>query len=369
MFTGFPSTQTPAVQWWDFSKPSTGTTRIALANDCAPVQYFATGYAITTIQVTLPPNPAQGKTITIKNDKYATSVQTVQIIDNLGQVCFNLGQSGSITCCYISQNTLTGTSSSNWVIITGGSSGGPLTTYAITLGGDSNATGTNSAAIGGSSNTSSGTSSATISGSNNTASGINATILGGTSNTSSGTSSAIIGATTSTANAANSVIVGGQVGTTRSIIGNLVSSASSQPISGTIGGSQLAMLILGRQTTDATATVLASNASAAAATNQITLPDNAAYYFRGEVIAGVTGAGDTKGWYIEGVIKRGAGVATTVLVGTPSVTSLYADAGATTWTVAVTANTTLGCLTITVTGQAATTIRWVAQIRTTEMTY
>ena len=296
MFTGFPSTQTPAVQWWDFSKPSTGTTRIALANDCAPIQYFATGYAITTIQVTLPPNPAQGKTITIKNDRYATNAQSVQIIDNLGQVCFNLGQSGSITCCYISQNTLTGTSSSNWVIITGGSSGGPLTTYAVTLGGDSNATGTNSAAIGGSSNTSSGTSSATIGGSSNTASGTNSTILGGTSNTSSATSSAVMGGSNNTASATVSAVIGGAYATTRAIVGNIVSAASNSPISITLGSSQLAMLILGRETTDATATVLTSNANGAATTNQITLPDNSAYYFRGEVIAGKTAAGDTKGW-------------------------------------------------------------------------
>ena len=86
-------------------------------------------------------------------------------------------------------------------------------------------------------------------------------------------------------------------------------------------------------------------------------------------VAGVTGGGNTKGWTIEGVIKRGAGVGTTALVGTPTVTSLYADAGASTWTIAVTADTTNGGLAVTFTGQAATTIRTVAQIRTTEMTY
>jgi hypothetical protein len=129
------------------------------------------------------------------------------------------------------------------------------------------------------------------------------------------------------------------------------------------------MLVLGRQTTDATATVLTSNTNAATTTNQVILPNNSAYYFRGEVIAGVTGAGDTKGWYVEGVIKRGASAASTALVGTPTATSLYADTGAATWSIAVTADTTNGGLAITVTGAAATTIRWVAQIRTTEMTY
>jgi hypothetical protein len=129
------------------------------------------------------------------------------------------------------------------------------------------------------------------------------------------------------------------------------------------------VVILGKQTTDATATVITSDGASASGTNQVILPNNSAYYFRGEVIAGVTGAGDTKGWSIEGVIKRGAGVATAALVGTPTVTSLYADTGAATWTVTALADTTNGGLKITVTGQASTTIRWVAQIRTTEMTY
>ena len=161
---------------------------------------------------------------------------------------------------------------------------------------------------------------------------------------------------------------GGYYGTTRSITGNSVFPACNSPISLT-GVSQSALLILGVQTTDATATILRSDSGAAGTTNQITLPNNSAYYFRGEIISGVTGGGNTKGWYIEGVIKRGANAASTALVGTPTVTSNYADAGASTWTIAVTASTTNGGLVITFTGQASTTIRTVAQIRTTEMTY
>ena len=141
------------------------------------------------------------------------------------------------------------------------------------------------------------------------------------------------------------------------------------PVANVQGVSQAALLILGKQTTDATATVITSDGGAASTTNQVILPNNSAYYFRGEVVAGKTAGGDTKGWYIEGVIKRGANAASTALVGTPTVTSNYADAGASTWTVAVTADTTNGGLAVTVTGQASTTIRWVCQIRTTEMTF
>jgi hypothetical protein len=203
----------------------------------------------------------------------------------------------------------------------------------------------------------------------NTAGGISSFVGGGYQNTANGGSSVIGGGSVNLTSATFSTIAGGRYGTDRGIIGNTVFSACNSPIFASAGISQGSLLILGVATTDATATVLRSDTSAAGSTNQVILPNNSAYYFKGELIAGVTGAGNTKGWSIEGVIKRGAGVGTTAIVGTATVVSTYADAGAATWAVTATANTTLGGLAITVTGQAATTIRWVAQIRTTEMTY
>jgi hypothetical protein len=203
----------------------------------------------------------------------------------------------------------------------------------------------------------------------NTASGLASSVVGGLSNTASGQGSFAGGGLNNTASGIYSSIIGGGYGTTRGITGYTVFSACSTPIGQSLGIDQSALIVLARQTTDATATVLASDNNSAGTTNQVILPNNSAYYFRGEVVAGVTGAGDTKGWYIEGVIKRGAGVGTTAIVGTATVTSLYADVGASTWAVTALADTTNGGLKITVTGQASTTIRWVAQIRTTEMTY
>jgi len=285
-------------------------------------------------------------------------------------------------------------------IILGGTSGTASGSNAAVVGGESNiAGGVYSGILGGYSNTANGGAGVIVGGNNNSASQSNAVVVGGNSNTAgnqsavvlggqsnianssysavvsglSNTASAsfsvVLGGSNNTANNSNSAIIGGAYGNARSINGNFVYPASVSPISTTTGVQQLATLLLGRQTTDATATVLRSNTSAASTTNQIILPNNSAYFFRGEVIAGVTGAGDTKGWTVEGVIKRGANAASTVLVGTPTVTSSYADAGASAWTIAVTADTTNGGLAITVTGAAATTIRWVAQIRTTEMTY
>jgi hypothetical protein len=203
----------------------------------------------------------------------------------------------------------------------------------------------------------------------NTASGIASAIGGGIANTASGTGTSIQGGFNNTANGTYSSVLGGAYATTRSIAGNSVASGCNAPVTTTVGVSQFATLVLGTQTTDATATALRSNTAAAGTTNQVILPNNSAYFFRGEVISGVTGGGNTKGWTIEGVIKRGANAASTTLVGTPTVTSSFADAGASAWTIAVTADTTNGGLRVTFTGQASTTIRTVAQIRTTEMTF
>jgi len=401
MFTGFPSTQTPAVEWWNFSKSTTGTTRIALANDCAPIQYFVTGGSTTTIQVTLPQNPSQGKTITFKNARGFANTQSISLVDVEGNTGLTLGQGSSLTICYIAQNTLSSsTIFSNWVVISSGGGGQIINSNSVSLGGtNSNATasgsvaiggssvtatasnavaiggataqasGSNSAALAGSSADASGSGSVVLGGSGNGASATNSGTVGGSSNTASASAAATLGGTNLLASGSNSTVLGGGYATTRGIEGEITLTGCNAPITTTRGASQSCLLVLARQTTDATATVLASNTSAAGTTNQVILPNNSAFYFRGEVICGVTGAGDTKGFFVEGAIKRGANAASTVLVGTPTVTSSYADAGASTWALTATADVTNGGLAITATGQAATTIRWVAKIFTTEMTY
>jgi len=218
-------------------------------------------------------------------------------------------------------------------------------------------------------NTASGAVSVISGGWNSTASGAFSVVAGGQSNISSNSLSTIGGGTNNTADAFGSTVVGGTYGTTRAIVANIVFPACNQAIASANGVSQAALLVLAVQTTDATATALRSNTSAAGTTNQVILPNNSAYFFRGEVVSGVTGGGNTKGWTIEGVIKRGANAASTALVGTPQVVSSFADVGAATWTIAVTADTTNGGLRITFTGQASTTIRTVCKVETTEMTY
>lgn len=228
------------------------------------------------------------------------------------------------------------------------------------------ASGQYAAVLGGYSCTASGTA-ATVAGYVSAASGDYAVCFGA-GNTASGNYSSALG-NNATASGSYASVLGGRWADTRGVHGAVAYGSGGDPVASATGVSQRRQFVLGRQTTNATPTVLATNSSAAGTTNQVVLPNNSAFYFRGEVIANVTGAGNTKGWFVEGVIKRGANAASTALVGTATVTSNYADAGAAAWTVGVTADTTNGALAITVTGAAATTIRWVADIKTTEVTY
>jgi hypothetical protein len=133
------------------------------------------------------------------------------------------------------------------------------------------------------------------------------------------------------------------------------------------GEVQGGMLVCTVQTTDATASTLTTTNDSASTTNQVILPNNSAYFFSGTIIArqsAATGT-DVGAWEIKGAIRREANAASTVLVKS-TIDDFNVPTG---WVVALTADTTNGGLAITVTGAAATNIRWVATINTSEVTY
>ena len=200
----------------------------------------------------------------------------------------------------------------------------------------------------------------------NTASATNATISGGALNSVSGLYATVGGGVANTASGISSVIIGGGQATTRSINGM---QAFSYGQFTTAGDNQIGTYQLGKITTDATPSVVTIGAGAAGSTNQVILPNNSAYYFKGSVIANVTGAANGASWSFEGAIMRGANAASTVLIGTPAINRVAASSGATAWVIALTADTTNGGLAVTVTGAASTTIRWVASVNTVEVTF
>ena len=217
----------------------------------------------------------------------------------------------------------------------------------------------------GQSNTSQGNFSVAL-GQSNLASG-SASIALGQSNTTTGTSAFVCG-TQNTANPNYSATIGGTYGAARTLVGNRVFPAA---FGTTSGARQFTVVTLGLDTTDTTTSYLTSNgvSSINSTTTNIVLADNSAFYFEGTIVAGVTGGGNTKSWKIEGVAKRGATAGSVAFVGTPTVTSSFADAGASTWTIAVAINTTIGGFNIVATGQATTNIRWVGTMQVVEMTY
>jgi len=409
MFTGFASENTPAIQVWDSFSTFTGTNRIALADDCAPIQYFKTGGNTTAIQLFLPTAPIEGKKIQIVNARYASSSQSISIFASdvsaggTSNSIATLGTGQTLEFCYsknfISFGTTAGSRATGWItlnqspigaanlnsVVSGGSSCTASGNNSFVGGGNSHtasgnqssvcggntctAGGPNSFIGGGVSNNASGTNSFIGGGSTSSASGNQSFVLGGVSSNASSLNSAVIGGAINTANAEVATVMGGYYGTTRSIVGNTVAPASASPIVSNAGVTQSALLVIGVATTDATATRLRSDTNAATTTNQVILPNNSAYVFQGTCIANVTAGSTTSGWEFQGVIKRGANAASTTLVAAVTPTVIAQDVAAAAWVLAITADTTNGGIAVTVTGAAATTIRWVSRIETTEVTY
>jgi hypothetical protein len=134
-----------------------------------------------------------------------------------------------------------------------------------------------------------------------------------------------------------------------------------------IGDAQTGTFVLRQATTDATATVLTTDGDAAGTTDQVILPNNSAYAFTGTVVARQKAANGTASaaWKVEGLIRREANAASTTLV----FSMVTAISNLPLWTLALSADTTNGGLAVTATGAAATNIRWVATVQTSEVTF
>ena len=130
---------------------------------------------------------------------------------------------------------------------------------------------------------------------------------------------------------------------------------------------QGAYFVLGHNTTNATPIALNTSTWTPSATNQITLLNNSAITFSGTVVARQQSADGTASaaWKVEGLIRREANAGSTVLVAS-TVTAINNTPS---WGLALTADTSFGCLKIEATGASSTDIRWVATINTSEVTY
>lgn len=126
-----------------------------------------------------------------------------------------------------------------------------------------------------------------------------------------------------------------------------------------VGGSY----VLKCSTTDATATVLTLDGAAAGSSNQIVAASDTAIAFDGTVVGLQNGAQAFAGWRVEGLLINDGGTTT---LGNSALSVQHNSSG---WTLAITADDTNDAIAFTVTGEAAHNIRWMANIRTSELTY
>lgn len=132
-----------------------------------------------------------------------------------------------------------------------------------------------------------------------------------------------------------------------------------------IGDAQTSYLIARAETTNDTPTsALIGNYNA---TGYLYVPNNSTWLFDILVVARRTDADDESAAYrFQGCIDRNGYAGSTALVGSVTKSVLCEDSSA--WDADVTADSTNGAINITVTGESGKTIRWVAFVRTVEVT-
>ncbi len=243
-----------------------------------------------------------------------------------------------------------GTESLTVNISDSGSSYGANATNSIAMGWRSKATNTKAIAISGNQCLASGSQATSIGGENGNASGAYAVTLGGSVNTASGQASYAFGAR-AVAQQAGKYAFGAQIVTSGGILGF------------GMGATQGGMMILGASTTDATATILRSNNSAAGSTNQIVAHTDTCITFDGTITAMQNGAQAYASFKIEGLLVNDGGTTTLANSATTVIHNLSS------WGMALSADNTNNALAITVTGEASHNIIWVANIRTSEVTF
>lgn len=228
------------------------------------------------------------------------------------------------------------------------------------LGGEENTIGAaaeHSTIVGGKTNQATGSFSTVVGGTNNVASGSSATVTGGNTNTASGQAAAVVSGRVNTASQIDSTAMGNGVNTS-----NRGGAALANGFFAAAGDAQTETFVCRRATTDATVTTL----GIAGGATPPTIPADTTWLVRGTVVARNTddAAAQSAGWTFTALVRKGP-TGNAAIVGTPTITQVAADTGATTWAVAITAG--VSSFNINVTGEAAKSIRWVARCDVTQV--
>ena len=135
------------------------------------------------------------------------------------------------------------------------------------------------------------------------------------------------------------------------------------------GDSQSAKYLMKKSTTDATSAEMVAgyDGSSVYENRVMTLENYSAHAFEGRVVARQKGSEgtDCAAWNVAGLIRREANAASTTLV-TSTVTTI---SNTPSWTLSLSANTSVGSLAVTVAGASSHTLRWTSDIDCTEIIY
>ena len=238
---------------------------------------------------------------------------------------------------------------------------------AVAIGQDNTATGDYNTAIGSNNSVTASGGAATAIGRSNSATGDESVAIGVSNNSSSAGAKAF--SSYGVANGTQSTVIGGGWATANSVQGVTVFGFQYGLFDTGFAPApaQHSFMPLRRNTTDATTARATSNNASGSATNQRSLRNNSAVMFEGKVAVRENATGDMKAWQFKGAIKRGANAGSTAIVGSPSVDVIAEDAGASTWGIALSADTTNGALAVDVTGEAGKTLRWAVVIHSVEI--
>lgn len=200
------------------------------------------------------------------------------------------------------------------------------------------------------------------SGATEVASGQFSVIVGGLSNLAPGYAGAVLGGQGNNADGTVSWVPGGILASTRFRYG---SGAWASGMFTARGDAQAFEMVLRRQSVDATAVVLTADNAVHGVGNQLLLANNSTITALLLVSARQTGGssgtvGDSAHWVIHVAGKRGANAAATVL-SRVFILDAFRDTGASTWGLAVNADTTNGGMIVQGVGEANKTIRWDAR--------
>ncbi len=160
--------------------------------------------------------------------------------------------------------------------------------------------------------------------------------------------------------ASNYSFVSGYYADSHGVKGRLARGTAGLSLNGTKGDAQYGLLVLSKNTTNATQTALSTDTLTAGSDNQLVVQNNGAVAFHGTIVAKQASSSNVAAWEVKGLMHN---VTTATLVNS-AITVINNAPG---WGLAISADTTNDAVQFLVTGAASTNISWVATIHSSEV--